>query len=210
VNEETDVSLGAAGNALSDDGTFAITRSDYSDNRERGDFESRYPRSAWIQIVGEAIYLGFVITASLAQIAFCAVRPENVLNEIHFVWSNFDGSASGAIARAFQLWTVVGFSGVLGSAAFSLKWLYHSVAWRDWNRDRLIWRLSVPVQGGLLALFTGAMIISGIIPLLSKQIFLRMLSCAGFGFFVGLFADNFLAALQKFAARLLGTLGKSA
>jgi len=54
------------------------------------------------------------------------------------------------------------------------------------------------------------MIISGIIPLLSKQIFLRMLSCAGFGFFVGLFADNFLAALQKFAARLLGTLGKSA
>ncbi len=53
------------------------------------------------------------------------------------------------------------------------------------------------------------MVMSGIIPLLTKELFSRLPSCAGFGFFVGLFADNFLAALQKFAVKILGTLGKS-
>ena len=61
-----------------------------------------------------------------------------------------------------------------------------------------------------MAVFTGCMIMSGIIPLLSKDLFARVVSGAGFGFFVGLFADNFLAALQKFATRLLGTLGRKA
>ena len=138
MNDDTDGSLGAAGGALSHDGTFAITRSNYSDNREKGDFETRYPLSAWIQIGAEAIYLTLVIAASLAQIAFAATRPENVQNEIHFIWSSFGESTPVAIAHAFQHWTIVGFSGVLGSASFSLKWLYHSVAWREWNRDRLI------------------------------------------------------------------------
>jgi hypothetical protein len=209
MNDEGELSRANAQSALSSDGTFAITRSNYSDNRDKGDFGTRYPGSAWIQISGEAIFLFAVVAASLAQIVYIANRPENVINEVRFISSAIGEGSSPSITRSFQLWSIVGLSGVLGGASFSLKWLYHSVAWREWNRDRIIWRLSVPVQGGLLALFTGAMIISGIIPLLSKQLFLRTLSCAGFGFFVGLFADNFLAALQKFAARLLGTLGKS-
>jgi hypothetical protein len=209
MNDDSEGSEVHAPSALSSDGTFAITRSNYSDNRDKGDFGTRYPRSAWIQISAEAVYLCGVIAVSLAQIAFIANRPENILHEVRIILSTFGETSSPSMARSFQLWSIVAFSGVVGAACFSLKWLYHSVAWREWNRDRIIWRISVPVQGGVLALFTGAMIISGIIPLLSKQIFLRTLSCAGFGFFVGLFADNFLAALQKFAARILGTLGKS-
>jgi hypothetical protein len=38
----------------------------------------------------------------------------------------------------------------LGGASFSLKWLYHSLAWREWNRDRIIWRLPVEVRGSIL------------------------------------------------------------
>jgi uncharacterized protein Usg len=191
------------------DGTFEITHANYSDNRQLGDFGSRYPGSAWLQIAAEGAYLAIVIAFALTQILIVCVWPDHFFDEIRFVFLRFDLQPNPALTRAVQLWTVVGFSGALGSASFALKWLYHSVAWREWNRDRIIWRLAVPIQGGLLALFIGAMVISGIIPLLSKQIFLRLLSCAGFGFFVGLFADNFLAALQKFAKRMLGTLGHS-
>lgn len=194
---------------LCSDGTFEITHANYSDNRQLGDFGSRYPGSAWFQIAAEGAYLLIVIAFALTQILIVCVLPDRFLDEFRFVFLGFDPVPNAALARAVQLWTVVGFSGALGSASFALKWLYHSVAWREWNRDRIIWRLAVPIQGGLLALFIGAMVMSGIIPLLSKQIFLRLLSCAGFGFFVGLFADNFLAALQKFAKRMLGTLGHS-
>jgi hypothetical protein len=172
---------------LSPDGTFQIARSDYSDNRAKGDFDSRYPWSAWFQIGSEAAYLTVIIMVALIQIAVAAARPENFINELRFFSPSFSQTPAPSFARAFQLWAIVGLSGVLGSASFSLKWLYHSIAWREWNRDRIIWRMSVPIQGGLLALFTGAMIMSGIIPLLSKQLFVRILSCAGFGFFVGPF-----------------------
>jgi hypothetical protein len=196
--------------ALSKDGTFAVTRSDYSDARNKGDFHTRYPASAWLQIGFEGIYLGLVIILALGHIIYVATGSANALVELRLLLPLTPESVSMPFSRAIKLWSIVGLSGVLGAASFSLKWLYHSVAWREWNRDRLIWRLSVPVQGGLLALFTGSMVMSGIIPLLSKALFLRVVSCAAFGFFVGLFADNFLAALQKFAFRILGTLGKSA
>lgn len=209
MNDQSNPPAEDGAGSLSSDGTFQITPTDYSDNRKRGDFASRYPFWAWAQIASEGIFLVTLIIAALTEILIAATRPDFILSQLTYLLPGYSVTLSANVARAVQLWSVVGFSGILGSAAFSLKWLYHSVAWREWNRDRIIWRLSVPIQGGLLALFTGAMIISGIIPLLSKQIFLRILSCAGFGFFVGLFADNFLAALQKFARRILGTLGST-
>jgi hypothetical protein len=50
MNDESEVSRASAQSALSSDGTFAITRSNYSDNRDKGDFGTRYPGSVWIQI----------------------------------------------------------------------------------------------------------------------------------------------------------------
>ncbi len=195
---------------LARDGTFQISRKDYTDGRSKGQFETRYPFLAWLQISIEALYLAAMIASSSVIVLLLAWRPHVVVATLEHTLGLISAADASAVTRSLQLWLTVFFSGVVGGATFAFKWLYHSVSWREWNRDRLVWRLSVPVLGGLIALFTGCMIMSGIIPLLSKELFSRLISCAGFGFFVGLFADNFLAALQKFAGRILGTLGKDA
>lgn len=193
----------------SPDGTFSLSRADFSDGREKGDFASRFSRSAWIQIGLEGAYLSAITALAASAIVLLARSPQYVFSFLHIIFDTAPRTDTPNIVHALQLWLIVFFAGILGGATFSTKWLYHSVSWNEWNRDRIVWRLSVPILGGLMAVFTGCMIMSGIIPLLSKDLFARMVSGAGFGFFVGLFADNFLAALQKFATRLLGTLGSN-
>ena len=179
----------------------------YSDSRRLGEYQTKYPRSAWVQIGLEGLYLLLVLIATIACLLILALRPDIAFDQADALLKPKLLSAS--LQREFQVWATVFFSGMAGATSFAIKWLYHSVAWKKWNRDRVIWRLSVPLQGGVLATFTGAMIVSGLIPLLNKGIFVRLVSCTGYGFLVGLFADNFLAALEKFAGRILGTLGRS-
>jgi hypothetical protein len=57
-----------------------------------------------------------------------------------------------------------------------------------------------------LAVFTALMIISGIVPFLNRTSLAGPASGAALGFFVGLFSDNLLAALQKVAFRVFGTV----
>jgi hypothetical protein len=200
----------SAGQGRSPDGTFPVSRTDFSDDRKKGYYSTRYPRSAWLQIALEGLYLAVVILTACAAVLLIVWSPRYVFTFIRAVFGVPSTADTPNVVHALQLWLTVFFSGVLGGAAFATKWLYHSVSWNEWNRDRVIWRLSVPILGGLMAVFTGCMIMSGVIPLLSKDLFGRLVSGAGFGFFVGLFADNFLAALQKFAKRILGTLGQKA
>jgi hypothetical protein len=104
------------------------------------------------------------------------------------------------------VYAAVTFAGICGGCASSLKWLYHAVAKQRWHRDRLIWRLVVPPLSGILAVFTALMIISGIVPFLNRTSLAGPASGAALGFFVGLFSDNLLAALQKVAFRVFGTV----
>ena len=50
------------------------------------------------------------------------------------------------------------------------------------------------------------MIVSGIVPFLSKTPLTNPLTGAAFGFFVGFFSDNVLASLQNFALKVFGTV----
>ena len=100
------------------------------------------------------------------------------------------------------------FSGLVGGAVFSLKWLYHSVAKNRWHKDRLIWRLSVPIMGAVLAVFVtyifartfgtsfepDSLKVSAVLP------------ACGFSFLVGVFADGVLASLERLARSIFGTL----
>jgi len=72
----------------------------------------------------------------------------------------------------------------------------------------VVWRVVVPPLSSVLAVFAGLMIVSGLIPFLSKTPFENPATGAAFGFFVGLFSDNLLAALQKLAYRIFGTVDK--
>jgi hypothetical protein len=69
-----------------------------------------------------------------------------------------------------------------------------------------VWRFLVPVSSGFVALFSGLMIISGLVPFLARAPLMGPATGAAYGFFVGLFSDNVLAALQKLANHIFGTM----
>jgi hypothetical protein len=102
-----------------------------------------------------------------------------------------------------------GLGGFCGGCSASLKWLYHTVAKQRWHRDRIIWRLVVPVLSAVLSTFSGLLIFSGIVPILSKSPLSNPAGAAAFGFLVGFFSDNVLAGLQRFALSTFGTVDKS-
>lgn len=106
-------------------------------------------------------------------------------------------------------WIALWVAGLLGGTVFDLKWLYHSVGWGTWNQDRLIWRLVVPFNSATVAIFTGFLVASGVVPLLKADVFDTPLPGLAFGFVFGYFSDNILAALQNFAKNIFGTLGQS-
>jgi len=107
------------------------------------------------------------------------------------------------------VWMAAALAGACGGAASALKWLYHSVAKQQWHRDRVVWRIVVPPLSAVLSVFAGLMIVSGLIPFFSRTPFSNPATGAAFGFFVGMFSDNLLAALQKLAFRIFGTVDKT-
>lgn len=176
-----------------------------TDDRNRGDYASVYPWTAWIQIIFELLYLLSMLLGALFGLALLASAlllgpPRDFLP-----WLTGGPPPNSEMS----LWLATGLAGVCGGCAFSLKWLYHGVAKQRWHRDRFIWRLIVPILSAVLAVFTGMMILSGLLPTLKATSLASPAAGAGLGFFVGLFSDNLLASLQRVAKRLFGTVDRS-
>jgi hypothetical protein len=175
-----------------------------TDGRAVGEFQSVYPPSAWVQIVLELLYLLLCLFTSFTCLVLIAKYL--VLKEtdgiVHYLVGDLPSSAP------LTLWSTVTLSGACGGCSFSLKWLYHGVAKKRWHRDRIIWRLVAPILSGVLSVFAGFMIISGLVPFLSKASLAGPAAGAAFGFFVGFFSDNVLAGLQKIAYRIFGTVDR--
>ncbi len=170
-----------------------------TDNRSPGEWRSRYPRTAWVQIVGELAYLTVGLLLALSLLYQIAVSAHAVNGPV--LWPRaFEGTSRHTLSLG-----AVAVGGACGGFAFALKWLYHSVARSWWNRDRIVWRLVVPLLSATLALFTALMIGSGLIPIFSTRITEGPRIGAAYGFFVGFFSDNLLARLQRFADQTLGT-----
>lgn len=108
--------------------------------------------------------------------------------------------------RIFLLWVSVGLSGMVGGSCFALKWLYHSVAKGLWNRDRILWRLIVPILSGTVAVFVSMLVASGILSLIDSKFFSNFYGVTGVGWLIGYFSDNVLASLQKLAHKWFGTV----
>lgn len=174
-----------------------------NDGRERGSFASRYPSSAWAQIVLEFAYL-------LAILSVCTIS----LTWIGFHLSGHDSAITSVGLFPFEyprhhvllVWIATALAGMCGGIAFDLKWLYHSVAKGTWHRDRWLWRVTVPILSGMLAVFLAFAIVAGIVPFLDQKAFTGFYVALGFGFIIGYFSDNTIAALQRLARHTLGTL----
>lgn len=175
-----------------------------TDGRREGEYKSVYPIWAWVQIVFELSYLlsvlGLCFAALILLAEYVLLEKQSGLVHNHF----------GALPKSMPLvtWAAVGFSGACGGCASSLKWLYHGIAKQRWHRDRLVWRITVPVLSAVLAVFVGLMIVSGLVPFLSKTPLTSPEAGAALGFFVGFFSDNVLSGLQKIAFRVFGTVDK--
>jgi len=183
-----------------------VAQDDKLDHRRLGDWKSRYGGSAWLQIILEFSYLTFALSACTAGLIWIGyyVAPPAPLD--HRVVTLFSISIEYPKDRTFLLWMSVGFSGMIGGSCFALKWLYHSVAKGLWNRDRVLWRLIVPVLSGSVAVFVSMLVASGILSLIDSKFFSNFYGAAGAGWLVGYFSDNVLASLQKLAHKWFGTV----
>lgn len=173
-----------------------------TDGRAERDWKSIYPFSVWIQITVELAWLVLMFGGALYFLGRIAVAQTLGVESaiVTFICGN---SVPG---NPLFVWAATGAAGVVGGSCFAFKWLYHTVAKMRWHRDRVIWRFIVPPVSGALALFTALMIKSGIVPFLSTLPFDNPIVGASYGFFVGLFSDNLLAALQNLAQKTFGTV----
>lgn len=166
---------------------------DPGDGRERWEYATRWPRVAWYQIIAEFAYL---IVVSI--VAWTGV-----------LWTWNGGLSDLLSLEASQSPTVVNYTiaflaGGLGGAAFSLKWLYHSVARGRWHRDRVLWRLSTPCISAALAPVLLALIRSELIQLVNPDPISSNQGVMAFAFLCGYFSDNVIGSMLRFAERVFG------
>lgn len=184
----------------------AIETDNKLDHRQLGQWASRYGGSAWLQIVFEFSYLVLVLLACIAGLTWIGYHVAPPSPADHQTVTMFGIPFDYPKDRNFLLWMSVAFSGIVGGSCFALKWLYHSVAKGLWNRDRVLWRLIVPVLSGSVAVFVSMLVASGILSLIDGKFFSNFYGAAGAGWLVGYFSDNVLASLQKLAHKWFGTV----
>ncbi len=173
-----------------------------TDGREPGNFVTRYPFWAWVQIGLEFVFLLVVlsvVSVSLLIIGKAVGARSALPQDIAF-------GVKYPTDRTFLLWVSIALSGAAGGTAFALKWLYHSVAKWTWNRDRILWRFIVPPLSGVFAVFVAFMVSAEIVPFLNAKSFDNFYRALGAGFLLGYFSDNVLAALQNLAVKWFGTV----
>jgi hypothetical protein len=170
-----------------------------NDHRALGDYKSRYPASAWVQVIIELCVLLIYLVVSIYGVGFT-------------LW-NINYPPTTAIElrlSATMPWSGMFFAGIAGGTLFALKYLYHVVAKAEWNRDRILWRFITPLNCGVLATGSGFGIASGVIPFIDESSFQNIYVALFYGFFIGHFSDNVLAALQRLALEWFGTVDATA
>ena len=167
---------------------------DLSDGRELGDWKTRYPdRRARCQIVIEAFVLGVLligIPVLILLVWIGAIRD----------WFAIEPDKYDTVATFAYAW----LAGALGGAAFSAKWLVHTIAKRKWNIDRRFWRFFTPIVAGTVSFALIALATSGLFQVLDAERLRTGSAVVGVSFLLGYFSDNTIAKLAELAERLLG------
>lgn len=111
------------------------------DERPVGNYKSRYSEKKtrfkqWF----EGIYIFSLISLSLIIIG-CTYNG--------YITSLFEMPEIRAIPANRMLYCIS--AGLLGGAAFDMKWFYKSIAHNCWNEDRVFWRIFSPFISVILA-----------------------------------------------------------
>jgi hypothetical protein len=178
------------------------------DNHKRkpGDQDSRFEGWARFQIVMEYLYLAMVLLGVLwgllviFNLALVQITPTELAKK--------DWLERALRQPAIALVAAMFLSGMAGGTAFTVKWLYHTVAKDLWFRDRLWWRLSIPWMGGLVGVFANFIFSKALGTQFDEKALdpHNFFPACGLSFLIGVFADGTLASLEKLANKTLGTL----
>ncbi len=165
-----------------------------TDGRAKFDFESRYVRSAWVQISLEAVYLLAIFTGSATLLLLFG--PGN-----QPPWPGLLDQDEWQTARPYCLAFV---GGALGGTLFAMKWLYHSVAKGLWNRDRILWRLFTPILSAGAATTLIVLSISGVLPLFGRELAQSPAGSLGIALITGFFSDRAFSLFENTIQSLFG------
>lgn len=180
-------------NSRSPDISTDFAPADYTDGRNKYDWEPKYPKDARNRIGLEAFYLAIMLFTSILASLFL-ILPLKALNEV------FGIEINQYVKGCLCAW----FGGTAGGTVFSIKWLYHSVAKGIWHLDRRLWRIFAPHMSGAIAFFTILLIASGLFKIFEAEIINEPLAVLGFTFLIGYFSDKALAKLSEIADFFLG------
>ena len=183
VAPENAVSPGAANDTAPD----AFAPANPTDNRKLYDFASRWPPEASQKQRQEGLLLLAYGVIGLGGLFAMLIYTPVIQNP------------QTVTAMALVLCT-----GLLGGTTFSLKWWYHSIARGIWNIDRFFWRVAVPLQAALVAMFMHILFKSELVGLLNPTALDKIHNTLVFGFLVGYFSDSAIAKLAEISESLFG------
>ena len=136
-------------NTQDDSSESGFAPSDPTDDREQGEWATRYCADARARINFEARYLFAHLIAALVAVLAIAMVIESIDAQAA---ADSAGKKVSSLTSRQVLFAWLG--GILGGTLYAIKWLYHVVAKNLWNSDRRLWRLFTPhVSGGLATVF---------------------------------------------------------
>jgi hypothetical protein len=177
---------------------------EFTDDRARWVWRSKYPPEATAEIKFEAIVLGCDLAVFVLATGIClglAGQPAH----IPMWWTTPDDAKAVSINIDFQLLTVF-FAGCVGGATFSIKWLVHAAATGIWHMDRRYWRLLIPWLGGVYACAVLTLFDVGFIGGQVADKPRSIASAAAFAFLIGYFSDGVSGLLSNIAGAVFGTV----
>lgn len=165
-----------------------------TDERDKGNWESRYSDRAKRSIRIDAIYVAIVLALTLTAL---------VLTWKGTLYSWIAGDCTTCSLESFNQYAYFYLGGQLGGTLFGVKYLYNVVARGWWNIDRRLWRLFSPFLSGGLAVAVGALFDSGILGLTTKTS--SGSAYFSLGFIAGYFADSALRKMKEIADTIFGS-----
>ncbi len=173
---------------------------DYTDGRLPYDWPSKFPPEARKHIHREAIILAVVLVIAIALTAIALIFSGNTYP------ISLPSLGPTATATIDPHLIVVFFCGTVGGTTFSIKWLIHAVSKGSWHLDRQLWRLFVPLVGGVYACAVLTLLDSGMILGHSGDASRGTASAASIAFLVGYFSDGVSGLLTNIANAVFGTV----
>lgn len=173
---------------------------DYTDGRAPYDWQSKFPEEARKHICREALILAIALVISICATSVAlAFSGSSCLLAFPTLGPNVSASIDVRMIALFCC-------GAVGGTTFSIKWLIHAVARGSWHLDRRLWRLFVPLVGGVYACAVLTLLDSGMILGRAGDVSRGIASAASMGFLIGYFSDGVSGLLTNIANAVFGTI----